>query len=180
MLYADLPADEAAYLRSHYRQESYWLDRYFGLQVEARAEGLVAIDPDDYLTDLPFPASSTVARMALLALEPLLAMSSPHEVDGCHAVSTRQVRPVCAELARRYPSGWAKSDLANLDVLASKVAGLLLQVGIARRVSDEVFTLVPAAHRWQPDVAERSSAPEPVATDDANELTLFGDEEVTW
>ena len=32
LLYSDLAADEAEYLRAHQREESYWLDRYFGLQ----------------------------------------------------------------------------------------------------------------------------------------------------
>jgi uncharacterized protein (TIGR02678 family) len=180
VLYSDLPAEEADYLRSHPRQESYWLDRYFGLQVEARAEGMVATDPDDYLTDLSFPAGSTVARMALLVLEPLLATSSPGEVDTCHAVNISQIRSICADLARRHPSGWAKSELANLDVLASKVTALLLQAGIARRASNEVLVIVPAAHRWEPKVEEKSSAAETAAEDDADEPTLFGDGEVLW
>jgi uncharacterized protein (TIGR02678 family) len=180
VLYADLPTEEADYLRSHHRQESYWLDRYFGLQLEARAEGMVATDPDDYLTDLSFPAGSTVARMTLLALEPLLAASSPRDVDSCHAVSISQIRPVCVDLARRHPTGWAKSELANLDVLVSKVTGLLLQAGIARRASDEVLVIVPAAHRWEVKVEEKSNAAEPAAPDDADEPTLFGDEGVPW
>lgn len=180
VLYADLPIEEADYLRSHHRQESYWLDRYFGLQVEVRAEGVVATDPDEYLTDLSFPGGSTVARMALLALEPLLAVSSPREVDGCYAVSTSQIGSVCADLAQRYPSSWAKTDVANFDTLASKVTGLLLQAGIARRVSDEVVVLVPAAHRWQPDVEEKGSAAESTGTGDVDEPALFGDGEVSW
>ncbi|MEV4845105.1 TIGR02678 family protein [Micromonospora matsumotoense] len=180
VLYADLPIEEADYLRTHQRQESYWLDRYFGLQLEARAEGMVATDPDEYLTDFSFPGGSTVARMALLALEPLLAMSKPREVDRCHAVSVSQVRPVCAELVKRHPSGWAKSELANLDALASKVTSLLLQAGIARRVSEDVVVLVPAAHRWLPQVEERNNAAEPVSSDNVDELTLFGEGEARW
>ncbi|KAB1160899.1 DUF2398 family protein [Micromonospora sp. AMSO12t] len=180
VLYADLPIEEADYLRYHHRQESYWLDRYFGLQVEARAEGMVATDSDEYLTDLSFPGGSTVARMALLALEPLLAMSKPREVDGCHAVSVSQIRPVCADLVKRHPSGWAKSELANLDALASKVTGLVLQAGIARRISDDVVVLVPAAHRWLPKVEEKRNAAEQAASDNVDELTLFGEGEVPW
>jgi hypothetical protein len=60
VLFRDLPEPEAAYLRAHQLDESYWLDRYFGLQVEARSEGIATVDPDGYLTDLPFPAESTV------------------------------------------------------------------------------------------------------------------------
>lgn len=177
VLYADLPAAEADFLRRHQRRESYWLDRYFGLQVEARAEGMAVIDPEEYLTDLPFPAGSTAARMALLTLEPLLADSAPREVDGCCPVSLGQIRHACADLAGRYPSAWAKGDLANLDTLASKVADMLVQTGTARRISDDAAVLVPAARRWQPRIEERKAVTEPVSGSPDGELTLFGDED---
>lgn len=42
------------------------LDAYFGLHVEARAEGLLAVDEDGALTDSAFPGTSTTAHIALL------------------------------------------------------------------------------------------------------------------
>ena len=177
VLYSDLPAAEAEFLRRHQRQEGYWLDRHFGLQVEARAEGMAVIDPEEYLTDLPFPAGSTVARMALLMLETLLADSAPRKADGCHPVSLGQIRRACSDLACRYPSAWAKGDLANLDALASKVADMLIQTGIARRISDDAAVLVPAACRWQPRIEEKKAVNEPVSGIADGEFTLFGDED---
>ena len=177
VLYADPPAAEADFLRRYQRREGYWLDRYFGLQVEARAEGMAVVDPEEYLTDLSFPGGSTVARMALLTLEPLLAESSPREADGCSPVSLGQIRLVCVDLARRYPSAWAKGDLANLDALASKVADMLFQTGIARRVSDDAAVLVPAASRWQPRIEEGKAVTEQAQGSADVELTLFGNED---
>jgi uncharacterized protein (TIGR02678 family) len=177
VLYADLPAAEAEFLRRYQRREGYWLDRYFGLQVEARAEGMAVIDPEEYLTDLPFPAGSTVARMALLTLEPLLARSAPCEADGCYPVSLGQIRHACADLAGRYPSAWAKGDLANLDALASKVADMLFQTGLARHTSGDAAVLVPAACRWEPRIEERKAVAESVPGNADDELTLFGDED---
>lgn len=42
------------------------LEEFLGLSVEARAEGLIAIDEDGSMTDLAFPATSTTAHIALL------------------------------------------------------------------------------------------------------------------
>lgn len=180
VLYSDLPASEAEFLRRYHRREGYWLDRYFGLQIETRAEGMTAIDPEEYLTDLPFPAGSTVARMALLILEPLLAASSPRQGDGCYPVSFDQIRNVCVGLAGRYPSAWARGDLSNLDTLASRVTELLFQTGIARRVSDEAAALVPAAYRWRPQIDEKKVNSEAIPDTTEDEPTLFGDEDVAF
>ena len=104
LLYSDLPADEAEYLRAHQREESYWLDRYFGLQAETRSEGIAVIDPDGYLTDLSFPAGSTVARMALLALEPLTGTSARTAQGGAWSRGTRfgMSALTCASATRRH------------------------------------------------------------------------------
>ena len=171
LLYSDLAADEAEYLRAHQREESYWLDRYFGLQVETRSEGIAVIDADGYLTDLPFPAGSTVARMALLALEPLTGMSAC-TAQGGRLVTERQIRDVCADLCDRYPKAWAKAERSNIDALASRVTDMLLQTGLADRTSDGQVALSPAADRWQPQVEDKSATAKPSAGLD-DELSLF-------
>jgi uncharacterized protein (TIGR02678 family) len=171
LLYSDLPADEAKYLRARQREESYWLDRYFGLQAEIRSEGIAVIDPDGYLTDLPFPAGSTVARMALLALEPLMAISARIAQDR-FLVTERQIRDVCADLCDRYPKAWAKAERSNVDALASRVTDMLLQTGLACRIGDRQVTLSSAADRWQPQVEDKRATTEPsVGLDD--ELRLL-------
>lgn len=171
LLYSDLAADEAEYLRAHQREESYWLDRYFGLQAETRSEGIAVIDPDGYLTDLPFPAGSTVARMALLALEPLTGMSE-HTAQGRCLVTERQIRDVCADLCDRYPKAWAKAERANIDALASRVTDTLLETGLGRRTGDRQVALLPAADRWQPQVEDKRATTKPSTIPD-DELSLF-------
>jgi uncharacterized protein (TIGR02678 family) len=171
LLYSDLPADEAEYLRGHQREESYWLDRYFGLQAETRSEGIAVIDPDGYLTDLPFPAGSTVARMALLALELLTGMSA-RMAQGWYLVTERQIRDVCADLCDRYPKAWAKAERSNIDALASRVTDMLLQTGLARPTGDKQVALSPVADRWQPLIEDKRARPKPSAGPD-DELSLF-------
>jgi uncharacterized protein (TIGR02678 family) len=174
VLYCDLPAREAAYLRVHQRQEGFWLDRYFGLQTEVRSEGIAVIDPDGYLTDLPFPAGSTVARMALLALASLMEAAAP-TAEGLRLVTTTQIRDACAGLCERYPAAWAKDEAANVERLATRVTDMLAQAGLARRTGDSTVLLSPAASRWQPQAGEkRASAESPAQA--GSEFTLFDED----
>jgi uncharacterized protein (TIGR02678 family) len=175
VLFRDLPEPEAAYLRARQLDESYWLDRYFGLQVEARSEGIATVDPDGYLTDLPFPAESTVSRMALLALPPLLEAAAPATEDR-YLVTADQVQGICRSLHERYPKAWATAETSNMERLASKVADLLTQVGLARRASNGGLLLSSAARRWQPLAREKKPTPESPAHPGGG-LTLFDDED---
>lgn len=174
VLYCDLPAREAEYLRAHQRDEDFWLDRYFGLQVEIRSEGIAVVDPDGGLTDLPFPSGSTVSRMTLLAMAHLLEAAAPAS-EGRYLVTGGQVQDVCGRLSERYPAAWAKDESSNIERLATRVTDLLVQVGLARRADDTVL-LSPAASRWQPQTQEKKAAAESPAQPN-NELTLFGDED---
>lgn len=158
VLYSDLPAGEAQYLRSHLRQEAFWAERFFGMQLEARSEGVLAIDSEDYLTDLPFPAGSTVARIAVLALPRLLESSTPRVPDGCHEVAVEEVRAACLELVRQYPKAWAKADTANPDRLAADVVELLLSCGLAKGAATGTLAISPAAHRWNPQIVDQPRA----------------------
>jgi hypothetical protein len=175
VLYCDLPAREAEYLRVHQRQEGFWLDRYFGLQAEARSEGIAVVDPDGYLTDLPFPAGSTVARMALLALASLTE-AAPSAADGLRPITSGQVRDACAALCERYSAAWAKEEVANIERLATRVTDMLAQAGLARRVGDGGVLLSPAASRWQPRAEAKKAATESSASAGGG-FTLFDDED---
>jgi uncharacterized protein (TIGR02678 family) len=146
--YADLPDDEAAWLRRRARQESRLVERCFGLVTEVRLEGIAVTDPEDYLTDVSFPGQSTVARVALLALPELLRAGEPK--DGWVAVTVEAVTTVCDELVDAYPAAWSKLMVASLPKLTDDVLHLLLSLGLAR-LADGVWLLSPAAHRWLPE-----------------------------
>ncbi len=163
-LYADLPADQADWLRRRARRESAVLERCFGLVTESRAEGIAVTDPEDYLTDLVFPGASTVARVALLALPELLADPQPEldtaedepvrRPDGRVRVTVGQVRLACQRLVSDYPAAWSKQATDDVADLADEVLALLAAVGLA--VEDDAGWLIsPAAHRWQPEPDER-------------------------
>jgi uncharacterized protein (TIGR02678 family) len=175
VLYCELPARQADYVRVHQRQEGFWLDRYFGLQAEARSEGIAVVDPDGYLTDLLFPAGSTVARMALLALAPLMEVATPG-ADGRYLVTDGQIRDACAGLRDRYPAAWGKDEVSNLERLATRVTDMLAQAGLVRPADDNKVLLSPAMIRWEPQ-AEDKKAPAESPARPGVELSLFDDDD---
>jgi uncharacterized protein (TIGR02678 family) len=174
-LYADLPADQADWLRRRARRESSLLERCFGLVTETRAEGVAVTDPEDYLTDLVFPGASTVARIALLALPELLAEPQPEldsegaepvrRQDGRVPVTIGQVRLACQRLVSDYPAAWSKQATEDVTDLADEVLALLAAAGLAV-CFDGGWLISPAAYRWQPEPDDRPAreipTPEPI------------------
>lgn len=161
-IYADLPAEQADWLRRRARRESAVLERCFGLVTEARAEGIAVTDPEDYLTDLVFPGASTVARIALLALPELLAEPQPSlddaeppaRSDGRVPVTVGQVRLACQRLVSDYPAAWSKQATEDVAELADEVLALLAATGLAGPDGDG-WLISPAAYRWQPEPDDR-------------------------
>jgi uncharacterized protein (TIGR02678 family) len=157
VLHADLPDEQADWLRRNQRRESVVLERCFNLRTETRLEGILASDPEDYLTDVLFPGTSTVARIALLALPRLLAGCPDDSADGRVPVTVPRVRAVCAELVESYPAAWSRQVTEDVDRLVGEVLALLRRIGLARPGGDGEWLLSPAAHRWVP---EPDGAPE--------------------
>ena len=186
-LYADLPADQADWLRRRARRESGVLERCFGLVTETRAEGVAVTDPEDYLTDLVFPGASTVARVALLALPELLAdpqpeLDSPDQdtvrrPDGRVPVTVGQVRLACRRLVGDFPAAWSKQATEDIAELAGDVLALLAAAGLAVRDGDG-WLLSPAAHRWQPEPDDRPATQVPEPSPDPEPGWSLFDEEV--
>ena len=169
-LYADLPAEQAEWLRRRGRRESALLERCFGLVTETRAEGVAVTDPEDYLTDLIFPGTSTVARIALLALPELIAEPEPllddeteptPRPDGRIPVTVGQVRLACHRLVADYPAAWSKQATEDIADLADDVLALLRAAGLAQP-DDGGWLLSPATHRWLPEPDERPARENPV------------------
>jgi uncharacterized protein (TIGR02678 family) len=141
LLRDDLDDHEWVELRRRLGEETDLLDEMFGLIVEARAEGVAAIDPDGDLSDRPFPTTRTVGHAALLLIERLAGHDRP--------VTMGEVTAAVADLAGRYRRYWAKvaDDPGRLAVEA---VDLLAAVRLARRNGDLV-ELLPPAHRYLVD-----------------------------
>jgi len=136
---------------------------------ETRAEGIAVTDPEDYLTDLIFPGTSTVARIALLVLPELLADPEPAlddaepttRQDGQVPVTVGQVRLACQRLVVDYPAAWSKQACEDIADLADDVLALLRAAGLAQP-DDDGWLLSPATHRWLPEPDERPARENPV------------------
>lgn len=183
VLYDELPHEQARWLRQNQAGQARLLERYFGLVTETREEGVAASDPEDYLTDLVFPGSGTVARIALLALPELLG-GRPGPT-GRHPVSRRQVREVCGQLVESYPAAWSRQATEDLEELTSSVVSLLHRLGLlAPSTADgsdvDEWLLSPVAHRWapSPDATPTSGRePEPPPAPEPAGWSLFDDVE---
>ncbi|KEI45367.1 TIGR02678 family protein [Saccharopolyspora rectivirgula] len=158
VLYQDLPAEQAAWLRKHGERESATLERYFNLVTEFRAEGVLVTDPESYLTDLVFPGASTVSRITLLALPELLSRTQPRP-DGKHPINRRLLDEVCQQLVAAYPAAWARQATQDPEQLVDEVVDLLDRTGLLSREGEQ-WLLSPVAHRWRPHPDAAAAPPE--------------------
>ncbi|WP_019854966.1 TIGR02678 family protein [Actinopolyspora mortivallis] len=168
--YADLPTAQATWLRRHRLRETRTLERYFGLVAESRSEGIATSDPQDYLNDTPFPGTSTVARVAQLALPDLLDATEPRSADRRHPVTWQDFTRVCTGLLESYPSAWSRRAKEDPESLTRAVVELLHRVGVLVPDGEEEHSgwlLSPSAHRWlpipdgEPDPATDDPEPSP-------------------
>lgn len=129
-----------------------------GFELEERAEGLLAVDPEGIATDRHFPAPAGNAhQLALLLLDRLA------QPPG--ALEPRALRREVDGVLERFP-GWARSHREGdgPDRLAEEAVDLLVGFGLAARESGGRVVARPALSRYrcgEPTV----SAP-----------TLFGDD----
>ena len=141
----DLAGDEWTELRRRLGEESRMLDEMFGLRLEARAEGVAAIDPEGRMTDSSFPRTGTVGHAALLLIDRLTQA-------GLTSVALPEVVDAVAALAEEYRRYWSR--LADdPDDLTVAVFELLEDHRLAES-SDGTVRLLPAAWRYRAEVNE--------------------------
>jgi uncharacterized protein (TIGR02678 family) len=155
----DLTDSERDVLSRERRDVTRMLDESFGLTVEARAEGVLAYDADEKLSDVAFPGTGTVAHVALLLIN---ALADDLSANAADTVVTKG-RTVPGALAP-----WAAVD-SNIDLLIEQygkafgdgyrsdpaslktaVVGLLESMSLAAS-SDGGLVLHPATARYRPE-----------------------------
>jgi len=181
VLYRDDCSDEEwAEIRRRLREEAGLLDEMFGLVIEARAEGIAAIDPTGKLADQPFPSTGTVGHAALLFIEQIAARtdSRPSPVEATNATDATastgaaagrtfthsEALAVIDELATIHAKRWANDLVESPPRLTTRVLDLLLDLRLAINESDADRTryrLLAAAARFtvavDPDAAEQTA-----------------------
>jgi uncharacterized protein (TIGR02678 family) len=153
----DLTEDQAEWWRRSRSREVEWFREHVGLEVEARAEGAMAIDPDETLTDQAFPGTGSQRHAALLVLERLVGLvredaraAEPAErvwrvvPEGAFE---QAVRAVVAEHSRGLRKAYA-----DVDLLAGDVLEVLTDSGLLRRTG-EGLDVHAAAARYAPQTS---------------------------
>lgn len=134
----DVDETEWAELRRRLGEERSALDDMFGLQLEVRAEGIAAVDPDGSLADQPFPTTGTVGHCALLLIGRL--------------DSTWRAWPaivaIVTELVERYRKTWRREFVASPERLATHAVTLLAELRLAATDAERAVRLLPAAGRF--------------------------------
>jgi uncharacterized protein (TIGR02678 family) len=140
----DVSPEDWAEMRRRFGEESRYLEEMFGLVLEARAEGVAAIDIDGGCTDVSFPAGGTTAHAALLLLE---ALTARHR-DGADSLGLDNEMQ---ELLERYGRFWRKD--VDPDSLRAEAVGLLSAMGVVTVEPDGRVRPRPVAARFAPAVA---------------------------
>lgn len=147
----DLTDDEWGEFRRRLSQESATLDDMFGLRIEARAEGVMAIDPDDRLTDDRFPSTGTVGHAALLLIDRLVEANCPR-------IQRNALVETAATLAAEHRRHWSQvADDPNR--LTDEVVELWQDHRLAE-VNGDTVRLLPAAWRYRVVIGSAEGAPD--------------------
>lgn len=139
---SDLDDADWAELRRRVSEEAATFAEMFGVDIEARAEGIALIDPTGVLTDSSFPRGGTVGHAALLLLERMA--DTP---DG--PVGRAEVVAIVADLAASHRRYW--SQLADdAEQLTDEVLDLLEDHRLVTR-HGSLIEVLPAAWRYAVD-----------------------------
>ncbi|WP_284976493.1 DUF2398 family protein [Arthrobacter sp. efr-133-TYG-104] len=139
----------------------------FGLELEVRAEGVLAYDTEEELTDVAFPGNGTARQAALLLLDALVDTLRPS--SGAEALVRGRIVPgVLAtwdlvdanleHLAEQNSRNWRNDVIDNLDRLRAEVVQILTSVDLAT-VTDDGLVLHAACGRYRPEPVRSNAKP---------------------
>lgn len=142
---SDVASEDWAELRRRFGEEARYLAEMFGLELEARAEGVAAIDVDGGCSDREFPTGGTVGQAALLLLT---ALVTRHR-DGA---GREQVDAELADLVAAHGRHWNKDAREAPGKLRDEVLELLAAMALVSVEPGGVVRPLPAAARYLPEV----------------------------
>lgn len=150
----DLTEDHAEWWRRNRGREVEWFAEHVGLDVELRAEGALAIDPDEALTDVVFPGSGSARHAALLVLEILVGLVREQALAAAPADRVWRTLPpgaltdAVAQVMTEHGHGFRQA-YADPDILTADVSELLTGTGLLRQTPDGLAVHAAAA-RYAP------------------------------
>ncbi|MGQ0521117.1 MAG: TIGR02678 family protein [Actinomycetota bacterium] len=147
----DLSPPEADYLATTSGRK--WLRERVaeaGLELEERAEGLLAVDAEALATDRHFPAPLGNAHQLALLLADRLVTTDAQGDRRLGRLSARQLEAETAAVFAKFPS-WAKGrrDEGGPERLAQEAVDLLAAFGLVRLHPDGAVEARPALARYR-------------------------------
>lgn len=143
---SDLTDGEIEYLNSQEQRLRRLLRDTFGLTLETRAEGWVAVDTEGGLTDESFPSLNAPRAAALAVVDASRARRSP---DGTCVWSADELTVFVAGLHSRF-SNWPldPGDEDGAAKLAVEAAQVLVTMRLARPADEGALVVLVAAGRF--------------------------------
>lgn len=174
---SDLTDEQAEWWRRNRNRERDWFGDRLGLDVELRAEGALAVDPDDELTDLAFPGTGSTRHFALLWLERLVAAvradaraaELPDRV--WRHVPADLVERCAAEVFAEWGSGLKRSYRDDPASARADARQVLVDTGLVRVGSSGEWAVHAAAARYasRPELTSAAATGEPSLFDEGGE-----------
>lgn len=175
----DLPDEHRDWWGKNRNREREWFRRSLGLELELRAEGAVAIDPDGELTDLVFPGGGSARHFALLLLEAVVNhlraghAGPPSDLAASAAwadLPESAVRRLGDEVFAGWRAGFKKAHREDPDGLHAEAMLILEAAGLVRR-QGAMVRVHAASARFAP-------RPALVAASASGERSLFDQEDL--
>lgn len=175
----DLPADQAEWWSRNRNREREWLRDKFGLELELRAEGALAVDAEGELTDIAFPGTGSGRHVALLLLERLVtavrdrACGADLAVRVWWPVADEVLAKSLSEVRAEFGAGLRRAHREDLGVMRREALGVLCAAGLVREVP--VSAGQAPSHLWEVHAAgaRYAARPELLAAGAGGERSLF-------
>ena len=151
VLVDELSESERLWLRQYQRREAQILEENFGLRLEIRLEGVMALDPQDELTDLRFPRDGTLGQAALLAVAELVERLMPDAGSGTAPVPDGELSSVVSRLLTARARAWSKEYVDHPERLMADVEELLVDMGLLELDERGALRLRAVAARFAPE-----------------------------
>lgn len=149
----DLPDEYSEWWRRNRNREREWFRDRLGLELELRAEGAIAVDPDDELSDVEFPGGGSVKHFALLLLGALVTTvrEKAGEVPDTTwaSVSTVELESAVSEVFEQWSEGLKSAHKKNAALARDEALQLLVGVGLVNDRPDGIAVHAGAA-RYAP------------------------------
>lgn len=135
----DLTGEEWSELRRRLSEEEPMVYDMFGLVLEARAEGVAAIDEEGGLSEERFPKGGTLGHAALLLIDRI--------ADSGGRVDETTLVKLATELTEEHSTRWSREMVEAPHRLADAAADTLCGLRLAEW-NDSHLCLLPAAGRF--------------------------------